>query len=353
MRALCYNVRVLQSRVPAAWTTASYGVALALSGAAVVRWWRPERSTVDIAVTAAAPWLLAPSWVVMGGAVVARRRGLAGLAAALAGFHAACVRPRPRPALSAAQGPYGPELRVAFANLWCSNRDASGVLSDLADGDHDVLALAEVTDDHVPVLDDLFPPSKYPWRRIEPEARPGSKGMALVSRVPLSQVETWWSQGHPQFDSVVTAEGARPFRLLVVHTWGPLGHHHVQAWRAQLAEVGARAQRRTSATAPPSSEALPTVMLGDFNATRQHRSFERLVGPGWSDAGALAFGGWRATWPANRPWCPALFRIDHVLAGPGVSVLSGRAGRARGSDHRPVSAVLRLPPAPGGVMGPA
>jgi endonuclease/exonuclease/phosphatase family metal-dependent hydrolase len=84
-------------------------------------------------------------------------------------------------------------------------------------------------------------------------------------------------------------------------------------------------------------------MMGDFNATLQHRSFARLVGTRWSDAGTLAFGGWRGTWPANRWWRPAMLRIDHILVGPEISVRSGRAGRACGSDHRPVSAVLRLP----------
>jgi len=86
------------------------------------------------------------------------------------------------------------------------------------------------------------------------------------------------------------------------------------------------------------------VIVGDFNANRQHRSFARLVA-GWDDAGTWFFGSWRATWPAHRWWHPPLFNIDHILAGPGISVRWGRAGRANGSDHRPVNAVLALPPA--------
>ena len=76
------------------------------------------------------------------------------------------------------------------------------------------------------------------------EASPGSRRRALVSRVPLSHVETWSSQGHPQFDGVVVTPNAGAFRLLVVHTWGPLGRDRVRAWRRQLAEVGARAEGR-------------------------------------------------------------------------------------------------------------
>jgi len=312
----------------------------------VLRAWRPERSTVDIAATAASPWLLAPSWGLLAGALVTRRRGLTALAASLAAFHAACLWRRTATAPTTPQGPDGPELRVAFANLWCRNKDVTGVVRELARGKHDIVAMAEVTDEHIPVIDALFPSSIYPWRRIEPDPSPGSKGLALVSRVPLSYVDTWSSQGHPQFDAVVVAPSAGAFRLLLVHTWGPVGRTRVRAWHKQLAEVGARARDGAGAGAPP-SRGLPVVMMGDFNATRQHRSFDHLVEEGWSDAGTLRFGGWRGTWPADRRWLPALFRIDHVLAGPGIAVCSGRAWNACGSDHRPVSAVLRLPPSPG------
>jgi endonuclease/exonuclease/phosphatase (EEP) superfamily protein YafD len=352
---LWYNVRVRQSRDEAAWTRAGYGVGLALSGAALVRAWRPERSTIDVAVTAASPWLLAPSWVLLAGALLTRRRALGALAGGVAVFHASCVRPRP--AARVVPNPDGPALSVAFANVWGHNKDVTGILRELAAGEHDIVAMAEVTEDHVPAIDALLPPSTYPWRRVDPDARQASKGLALLSRIPLGQVERWSSHGHPQLDSVVLAPGALPFRLLVVHTWGPVGRSKVRRWRAQLAEVGARAEEAPTGASASTGQltaagVLPTVMVGDFNATRQHRSFDRLAGPSWSDAGTRRFGGWRATWPANRRWRPALFRIDHILAGPGITVRSGRAGRASGSDHRPVTAVLGLPPA-AGAPGPA
>jgi endonuclease/exonuclease/phosphatase family metal-dependent hydrolase len=193
--------------------------------------------------------------------------------------------------------------------------------------------LAEVTDGHLNAIDVVLPPSTYPWRTIEPDGSEGSRGFALVSRVPIENVEKWWSQYHPQLEGTVLVPQAPPVRLLVVHTWGPLGKRNLVRWRAQLAEIAARPGEG------------PTVMLGDFNATVQHRSFARLVGATWSDAAMHAFGGWRGTWPANRRWRPAMLRIDHILVGPEISIRSGRAWRGRGSDHRPVSAVLRLPPA--------
>ncbi|HXW80686.1 MAG TPA: endonuclease/exonuclease/phosphatase family protein, partial [Acidimicrobiales bacterium] len=160
-----------------------------------------------------------------------------------------------------------------------------------------------------------------------------------------------------QLEAVLVQAGVR-LRLLVVHIWAPIGRRGIARWHAQLAELAARmhglgpvlrsgpppgAPVGKTTSEPAAPRELPTVVVGDFNSTRQHRSFGRLVGPGWSEAGTIGFGGWRATWPANRRWRPAMLNIDHILAGPGISVLRGRAAKARGSDHRPIMAVLGLP----------
>jgi len=156
---------------------------------------------------------------------------------------------------------------VAFANVWRSNTDVEGILAELAAGDHEVVGLAEVTDHHLDAIEAVLPPSTYPWRKVEPDGPDGSKGLALVSRFPMERVEKWWSQGHPQIDATVPVPGALPFRLLVVHTWGPVGHQ-IRNWRAQLVDIAAWAKGER------------TVIVGDFNATLQHRSLARRSGPG-------------------------------------------------------------------------
>jgi endonuclease/exonuclease/phosphatase (EEP) superfamily protein YafD len=329
-----------------------WALGLALSIAAAVRVLRPERSTADVAITAAAPWLLAPSWLLLAGALFTRQRRMTVLAAGLAAYHATCSRPRP-PAHRERSTGDEPQLRVAFANVWWKNRDVRGILGELARGEHDVVALAEVTDEQLPFIEEVLPPTIYPWRWCVPG---GSQGLALMSRVPFDDVAEWTSQGQLQLEVTVRSPAAHAIRLLVVHTWGPLGRRAIRRWRAQLAEVAARAPAAApgiggpasptgiAAAGPADGAALPTVIMGDFNANRQHRSFARLVA-GWDDAGTWFFGGWPATWPANHWWHPALFSIDHIWAGPGVTVRWGRAGSALGSDHRPVSAALALPPA--------
>jgi endonuclease/exonuclease/phosphatase (EEP) superfamily protein YafD len=325
-----------REKIAVTWTGVGRGLGVALSCSALVRATRPERFTVDIAISAATPWLVAPSLLLLAGSLLSRRVYLATLATAVVAYQAKCTRPQARPPTSIGTGADGPRLKVGFANVWRSNTDVEGILAELAAGEHDVVALAEVTEHHLDAIASVLPPTTYPWRTIEADGSNGSKGLALVSRFPVVHVEKWWSAGHPQLDGSVLVPGALPFRILVVHTWGPVGRSHIKSWRAQLVDIAARAEGER------------TVIVGDFNATLQHRSFARLVGTRWSDAASRAFGGWRGTWPANRRWRPALFRIDHILVGPEISIRSGRAWRARGSDHRPVSAVLRLPPSPGG-----
>jgi endonuclease/exonuclease/phosphatase (EEP) superfamily protein YafD len=301
--------------------------ALVLAGA--VRASRPERVTGDIALTAASPWLLAPSGLVALGAVVARRWRPALLAGTVAAAHAWWVRPGPagRPESPTPTDPQAGRVSVAFANVWCRNPSIDAELIELASNDADLVGLAEITDRHLAAIERHLPPDRYPFRLLHPDRPKGSRGLALLSRYPLEDAEEWTSCRHPQLDATVV--GPVRFRFHLIHTWAPRGRGNIAAWRRQLGEIRDRV----------ATDTLPSVMAGDFNATRQHRSFARLLAPGWTDAGSRAFGGWRGTWPADR-WHPPLFRIDHILAGPGVAVAASRSGRGPGSDHRPIHATL-------------
>jgi hypothetical protein len=74
----------------------------------------------------------------------------------------------------------------------------------------------------------------------------GGQGLALMSRAPVDEVSKWTSQGHPQLEATVRAPGSPPFRLLLIHTWGPVGRRKIGWWRAQLTEIADRAQSASS-----------------------------------------------------------------------------------------------------------
>ena len=74
----------------------------------------------------------------------------------------------------------------------------------------------------------------------------------------------------------------------------------------------------------------PVLVMGDMNAPRGR--LDKLAEEGF--VAARPFGG------TLHPWWR--FRlVDHVLAGPGVEILSARTLPTRGSDHRPVAVSLR------------
>ena len=66
----------------------------------------------------------------------------------------------------------------------------------------------------------------------------------------------------------------------------------VGLWQSDLA-------RLAEVMANPAS---PTIVAGDFNATRDHRQFRELLDNGYTDAGSDAGAGILPTYPADRSW---------------------------------------------------
>ena len=84
------------------------------------------------------------------------------------------------------------------------------------------------------------------------------------------------------------------------------------------------------------------VVLGDLNVTPWSPWFRRLLEAG--GLADLAGGPHRPTWaPAPVPAALGL-ALDHVLATPGIRLLSRRLGPRLGSDHRPVVVHLEVLP---------
>jgi endonuclease/exonuclease/phosphatase (EEP) superfamily protein YafD len=130
----------------------------------------------------------------------------------------------------------------------------------------------------------------------------------------------------------VTVDDRRHFVLYAVHTISPTSSGYARRWRREIDALRAEVKRAT----------LPVVMAGDFNATRDHRPFRRLLDAGVRDAHDVVGAGWTPTWKANSLLLPPVLRIDHVLASPAFAVTGYRAGADIGSDHRPVTVELAL-----------
>lgn len=102
----------------------------------------------------------------------------------------------------------------------------------------------------------------------------------------------------------------------------------------------ARGQQATAIGAAVGTDETPTVLLGDLNARPDAPEVQALAEhlvDAWPDGGD----GPGFTYHARKPAA----RIDYVLASPGIEVERAQVVDADASDHLPVSADLRLPPA--------
>ena len=79
----------------------------------------------------------------------------------------------------------------------------------------------------------------------------------------------------------------------------------------------------------------PDLVVGDLNATADHRPLRNLSAAGYRSVTELTNTGWRPTWPADRALPPyPLVQVDHVLVGPRLAAISSHTLPIDGSDHR-------------------
>jgi endonuclease/exonuclease/phosphatase family metal-dependent hydrolase len=120
-------------------------------------------------------------------------------------------------------------------------------------------------------------------------------------------------------------------RLLAEHTLPPISVLELM-WRARLVDLAQELR----------DVELPVIVLGDFNADRDHAAFRRLLRSGLRDAHDERGRGLTRTFPA---WLPVL-HLDHVLVRDGgaarLVVRDVREVRLPGSDHLTVVADLAV-----------
>jgi endonuclease/exonuclease/phosphatase family metal-dependent hydrolase len=157
--------------------------------------------------------------------------------------------------------------------------------------------------------------------RGEVPAETGAWGLAVLSRLPVRSYTAVALGAAPRdvagtrFAQVVEVQCPDDAVLRVVNVH--LTHRLVH---------GPRQLRRLIRWLGDSD--VPTVLGGDFNMCRPTVHLARGYRPTVRGR----------TWPAHRP----VAQIDHVLAGPGVTVTDRQVAPPAGSDHLPIRAGLVL-----------
>lgn len=225
----------------------------------------------------------------------------------------------------------GPDaLRVMTANLELGGADASRVVEAAVAHGVDVLVLEEVTPEELGRMEAAGLSTAYPHRAGRAEAGPA--GTMVLSTHRLSHARRLATRfGSWQVD---VRTGGGVVHLLAVHVRPPLDD--ARDWTADQGVV-----RETAVGLHG-----PTLLVGDFNATLDHRPLRELAGRGFTDAVVQARSRWQPTWPSAGKVriagvaVPSLLQLDHVFVGEGLRARSTTSVTLDGTDHRAVVAVV-------------
>jgi endonuclease/exonuclease/phosphatase (EEP) superfamily protein YafD len=217
-------------------------------------------------------------------------------------------------------------LTVMTANSLGGKVDALALVEAASSADADLLVVQEITPGEVETLESGGLADVWPYRAGEP--REGLYGTMVFSRFELGRA----TRVDTEMDSweVVVTTPETDLRLLAVHAWPPT---RAALWRADHLAILAAAQE-------------VDLIVGDFNATPDHRPMRALDDAGFRSAAELANEGWQPTWSTNASYLgvglPPTVQIDHVLISDRLAALSTRAFDLDGSDHRAVVAQIAL-----------
>jgi endonuclease/exonuclease/phosphatase (EEP) superfamily protein YafD len=258
-----------------------------------------------------------------------RCRPVAGAVLAVCVVAGAVVVPR----VVAAPPPPGPgsTMTVLSFNVDQGEANVAALAATIRAVRPDVVVLPEAAERYRALVVRAIPDLGY---RSAVGAAPGADDVNGITAFTAPEMGAPTSRVIDQggFDPWLELSGGRlgATRLVAVHVSAPVPGK-IESWRRELAQL------RTWC-APASG---PAVIVGDLNATLDHREF-RAGTAGCQDAGAVTGQGLAATWNAG---CPRWFgaQIDHVLTGGGPAPVGLQILDLPGSDHRALLARLRSP----------
>ncbi len=221
-------------------------------------------------------------------------------------------------------------LSVLSFNIYSGNRRLSAVAAYVREAAPDVLLLLEVTADGLKEL--ALEASGFTALAVE--SRADNFGLALFLRrggaatvVPgTAHIEHFGGDSVGTALAALTVDG-RELSLAGVHFITPTSDRNV-ARRDAMLDAAARWVAGRGARG---------LVVGDFNATPWTPVFGEVLKTHGLRSGGTGVG-LGASWPT---WFPPLgIPIDHLLVGPGVTVLDRQFGPDLGSDHHPLRATV-------------
>ena len=302
------------------WGVIAGGVLLTVSRAFDVT--RAIRMLIGQGVT---PFVYFAVWPVAALAAWRRRWILTGVSLALMAVHIAVTLPAVWPHGAPGWAAKAPHLRVLVANVKADNPTQVQAARLLGAQDVDAIVLVEITDAWVGALQNAGVEASFPYHVSQPDSF-SARGAAVYARVPVEAGPVIdLDRGRKEPSAVFTLDGGTKVTIFAIHLVSPYARSREERWRDNFTRL---------VDAVPTVRG-PFVFAGDFNATRWHPFFGKLLDAGLTDAHERNGKGLTRSWPADRPHgVPPVMRLDHALMSAGVAATAVRDLSIPGSDHR-------------------
>jgi len=217
------------------------------------------------------------------------------------------------------------DVTVMTQNTYYGWANHADVLAALDRYHPDLVVLSEATMQLQGLFNDPRWQAQLPYHVGAPGEDWHSESLMVFSRAPLTPLAGDYPAAHHR---VLRAElPGGPVSVIAVHADNPTDRF--EGWVSDLAKVRTAASRLTG----------PLVVLGDFNAVREHAPLRDLLSVGLTDAAEQSGAGFLPTYQANR-WFPPLIRIDQILVDGQLSASWMTSLAVRGTDHRGLVAGL-------------
>lgn len=226
----------------------------------------------------------------------------------------------------------GPMITLLTLNLRCDEPALIGLVDIVERVRPDIVVLQDFSQEGWDYL------QQTSWMQILPNHAPQPKDQPLAAGDdPCGQmvfstapVKSAWSRRIEQDVFDVDLPGS-PVTVALASL--PNVVDDVDRWLLGFDELG-EAIRSVEQSTVSGAEVRPLLVVGDFNATREHLPLQRFIAEhDLADASEQAGAGWLPTFPANRRY-PPLIAIDHILMSPSLAATEVTAFSVRYGAHR-------------------
>ncbi|MAX25416.1 MAG: hypothetical protein CMJ19_13025 [Phycisphaeraceae bacterium] len=228
--------------------------------------------------------------------------------------------------------PNKPQLTIMHFNVHVGNKDYDGMAAFISESKRDIVFIQEL---HHRMDERLRQMSDYTMVSSVPRYDSFGIGMLVRNDAGLMVNQTQCediTQGRAQVPAItahLTWEG-QPLAIMSLHTLPPYKRRYAIARDTQLVEAANWINTQT----------IPTMLIGDLNATPWSNGFRQMIYQTGLHNSAQGFGV-GASWPADGGPIGKI-PIDHCLVTDDLVITDRSLGQSHGSDHLPLLVSLQM-----------